>query len=73
MKKMGRPVKPAKLGERYTLGVRVSGGLKQQLERSANEFGHSMSAECELRLLQSFDREWLVDIIRKELLRKDRI
>jgi len=47
--------------ERVTLGLRVSAGLKVKLEKDAIKAGRSLSQEAELRLEQSYDREWILE------------
>ena len=42
------------------LGLRVTANIKTKLEASAIESGRSLSQEAELRLEQSFEREFLL-------------
>ena len=66
-KRMGRPMKPPTEGERVALGLRVTAEMKRKIEAAALESGRSISAEAELRLEQSFEREWILKAIKKEL------
>ena len=59
-KRIGRPTRPPKPGERVTLGLRVTAELKNRIEGAANEKGRSLSQEAEFRLERSFDREELL-------------
>lgn len=59
-KRLGRPMKPPTPGERTPLGLRVTAETKRKLEAAAIESGRSLSQEAELRLEQSFEREWIV-------------
>ena len=72
-KRLGRPMKAPTPGERVPLGLRVTADMKRTLEAAAVESGRSISAEAELRLEQSFEREWMLKsmqaLIRKELKR----
>ena len=52
-KRIGRPTKPPKEGERVQLGLRVTPEMKKQLEDAAIQKGRSLSQEVELRLEQS--------------------
>lgn len=49
-KRMGRPTKPPKEGERVQLGLRVTPEMKRRLEAAATKRGRSLSQEAELRL-----------------------
>lgn len=53
-KRTGRPRKAAKSDEKVSLGLRVSGSLKAQLEEAADRNGNSQSQEAEDRLRASF-------------------
>jgi hypothetical protein len=72
-KRLGRPMKAPTPGERVPLGLRVTAEMKRTLEAAAIESGRSISAEAELRLEQSFEREWILKrfhaLLRKELKR----
>ena len=59
-KRLGRPMKPPTPGERTPLGLRVTAEVKQKLEEAAIQSGRSLSQEAELRLEQSFEREWII-------------
>jgi len=59
-KRLGRPTKPPTPGERVPVGFRITAQTKQKLEAAAIESGRSLSQEAELRLEQSFEREWIV-------------
>ena len=63
-------MKPPVSGERVPLGLRVTADMKRQIEAAAIESGRSISAEAELRLEQSFEREWIVASL-KAFLRKE--
>ena len=56
-KRMGRPKKPATPGERVSLGLRVTAGVKERLDRAADSSGRSQSQEAEIRLERSFSEE----------------
>ena len=56
-KRTGRPLSKAVTGKRYSLGLKVTGNIKQRLDHAAKESGRTQSAEAELRLERSFDRE----------------
>jgi uncharacterized protein YjbJ (UPF0337 family) len=67
VKRIGRPTKPPKAGERVTLGLRVTPEIKNKLEKVAIEKGRSLSQEAEFRLERSFDREALADETRQAI------
>jgi hypothetical protein len=52
-KRIGRPTKPPKPGERVPLGLRVTPEMKKRLEQAAIKNGRSLSQEVELRLERS--------------------
>jgi hypothetical protein len=54
-KRIGRPTKAPKPGERVSLGLRVTPEMKQRLEQAAVRKGRSLSQEVELRLERSLD------------------
>ena len=56
-KKMGRPIKPSRPGERAALGFRITADTKQKLVSAAEKSGRSQSQEAEFRLEQSFKNE----------------
>jgi hypothetical protein len=66
-KRIGRPTRPPKPGERVTLGLRVTAELKNRIEAAANEKGRSLSQEAEFRLERSFDREDISKAVAKEV------
>jgi predicted transcriptional regulator len=66
-KRVGRPTRPPRPGERVTLGLRVSADLKRKLEKDAVKAARSLSQEAELRLEQSYDREWIVKRIQAKV------
>jgi hypothetical protein len=53
-KKRGPRFKPAKDGERISLGFRVTADLKRKLDAAATSSGRSQAQETELRLENSF-------------------
>jgi hypothetical protein len=59
-KKMGRPIKAPKPGERAALGFRITADTKQKLVLAAEKSGRSQSQEAELRLERSFERQDLM-------------
>lgn len=61
-KRIGRPTKPPKAGERVPLGLRVTPQMKKQLERAAIKNGRSLSQEAEFRLERSLNlsRHWVM-------------
>ena len=59
-KRIGRPTKAPKPGERVSLGLRVTADIKQKLDEAAARSGRSQSQEAELRLERSFEREELL-------------
>ena len=54
-KRIGRPIKAPKPGERVQLGLRVTPEMKKRLEKAAIKNGRSISQEAELRLERSLD------------------
>jgi uncharacterized protein (DUF1778 family) len=52
----GRPT----VGERVSLGLRVTPEMKRQLDTAAEQSGRSQSQEAELRLEHTFDRQGLL-------------
>jgi hypothetical protein len=56
-KRIGRPTKAGKEGEKSALGVRASAELKQRLIHAAERNGRSLSQEAEMRLERSFSEE----------------
>jgi len=54
-KRIGRPTKPPKAGQRVPLGLRVTPEMKKRLEKAATKKGRSLSQEAELRLERSLD------------------
>ena len=56
-KRIGRPIKPPKEGERIQLGLRVTPRMKLELEGAAIKNGRSLSQEVELRLEASLQVE----------------
>jgi hypothetical protein len=66
-KRIGRPTKPPKPGERVTLGLRVTPEIKNKLEKAAMEKGRSLSQEAEFRLERSFEREALGTEVRQDV------
>ena len=54
-KRMGRPTKRPKPGERVPLGLQVTPEMKKRLEKAAIKNGRSISQEVELRLERSLD------------------
>jgi predicted transcriptional regulator len=69
-RKRGRPVIPPVSGERIAMSLRVTADVKRKLEQAAIESGRSLSQEAELRLTESFEREWIVERL-KTWLRKE--
>jgi len=63
-------MKPPLAGERTPLSLRVTPKMKMDLEAAAIESGRSLSQEAELRLEQSFEREFVVKSL-KAWLRKE--
>lgn len=49
-KRIGRPTKAPKEGERVSLGLRVTPDTKRKLEAAAIQRGRSLSQEAEIRL-----------------------
>ena len=72
-KRRGRPFVAATSGERTALSLRVTAETKQKLEAVALETGRSISQEAEIRIEQSFEREWILKrfqaLLKKELKR----
>lgn len=54
-KRIGRPTKKPKPGERVPLGLRITPRMKRKLEEAARRKGRSLSQEVELRLERSID------------------
>jgi hypothetical protein len=59
-KRIGRPTKKPKTGERVSLGLRVTAETKQRLDAAAAMSGRSQSQEAEMRLERSFERQDLM-------------
>jgi hypothetical protein len=59
-RRRGRPLKPAKAGERASLGLRVSGDLKHRIDQAAQRAGRTQGQEAELRLERSFHEQELL-------------
>jgi hypothetical protein len=55
-KKTGRPLKPAEAGTRVSLGLKVTGEMKNLIDAAAAKSGRSQSQEAAFRLERSFDR-----------------
>jgi hypothetical protein len=62
-KRMGRPTKPPREGERVSLGLRVTAGVKRALEKAAIKTGRSISQEAEIRLELSLRLEQIPAIV----------
>lgn len=62
-KRVGRPTRPPRPGERVTLGLRVTADLKRKLEKDAVKAGRSLSQEAEIRLERSYDREEVAKLL----------
>ncbi len=60
-KRLGRPKRKPKPGERVPLGLRVTAETKQRLDDAAEQSGRSQSQEAELRLDRSFERQDLAE------------
>ena len=56
-KRPGRPTTPGRQGEKATLGIRASAGLKTRLLNAADVADRSLSAEAEFGLESSFQTE----------------
>lgn len=54
-KRIGRPTKRPKPGERVALGLRITPEMKRNLERAAVKSGRSLSQEVERRIDRSLD------------------
>ena len=65
--RVGRPMRSPRPGERVTLGLRVPAALKRKLEKDALKNGRSLSQEAELRLEQSYDREWVAKFLSSQV------
>lgn len=59
-RRTGRPVKPARPGQRASLGLKVTAEIKQQLDAAAQASGRTQSQEAEARLERSFQNERLL-------------
>lgn len=59
-KRMGRPTKKPKAGDRVSLGLRVTADMKKRLDAAAALSGRSQSQEAEMRIERSFDRQDLL-------------
>jgi hypothetical protein len=67
LKRIGRPTKPPKPGERVPLGLRITPEMKRRLEMVAVMKGRSLSQEVELRLERSLDLGRHLTIARGDL------
>jgi len=56
-KRIGRPTKAPKEGERVPLGLRVTPRMKRRLEGAATKNGRSLSQEAEFRLEMSLSSD----------------
>lgn len=56
-KRIGRPTKAPKSGERVPLGLRVTAETKRKLDAAAKKAVRSQSQEAEFRLEQSFNHD----------------
>ncbi len=56
-KRPGRPPQGEYVDKRKTLSTRITSGLRDRLDKSADESGRSLSQEIEFRLEQSFRDE----------------
>ena len=56
-KRIGRPTKKPKPGQRVPLGLRVTPRMKRQLEQAATKNGRSLSQEAEFRLEMSLSAD----------------
>ena len=54
-KRIGRPTKKPRPGERVPLGLRITPDMKRKLERAALKSGRSLSQEVERRIERSLD------------------
>jgi hypothetical protein len=59
-KRTGRPLKPAEMGKRVSLGLEVTSDIKQHLDAVAKLSGRTQSQEAEARLERSFHNEALL-------------
>lgn len=64
-KRIGRPLKIAVLGKRYSLGLKVTGDIKRRLDQEARSSGRTQSQEAEYRLERSF---WLDDMLKARVI-----
>jgi TraY domain len=62
-KRIGRPTKPPKPGERVPIGLRVTAQMKRKLEEAATEKGRSLSQEAEMRLQNSLSSDWQLTLV----------
>lgn len=68
-KRMGRPTRAPKPGERrVSLGLRVTADIKRKLDEAAVASGRSQSQEAELRIERSFEHDDLKRVMREALL-----
>jgi hypothetical protein len=64
-KRIGRPSKAPKPGERAALSLRVTAETKRKLDAAAQEAKRSLSQEAEFRIESSFrDRDLLIEALR---------
>ena len=68
-KRIGRPTKAPKAGDRVSLGLRVTAEIKSRLDAAAMISGRSQSQEAELRLEQSF-RDDGIEALLQEVLKR---
>ena len=57
-KRIGRPTKKPKPGERVPLGLRITPRMKSKLEEAATKKGRSLSQEVEMRLEMSLSADY---------------
>lgn len=57
--RLGRPIKEARKGRRYQIGVMVTGARKQLIAKRAKESGRSISGEVEMIIERAIqDEQW---------------
>jgi hypothetical protein len=67
----GRGVPPKRVSspERVSIATRISRSVYEDVMASAKTSGRSLSEEIEYRLLQSFQKEGFIEVIRDEVMK----
>jgi len=67
MMRVGRPLKPAIDGARYSLGLKVTAKAKRAIDSRARKTGQTQSQVAEELIMRALRERWLLDEICKLL------